>query len=63
MLRRCGLISQRAEGQRRPCRLNVDRLAAAEGWLGEQRREWNDRLDALEAHLAGSVAAAEAEKP
>ncbi|MCW3157794.1 ArsR/SmtB family transcription factor [Micropruina sonneratiae] len=52
VLRRCGLISQRVEGQRRPCRLNVDRLAQAESWIAEQRRDWGDRLDGLDAHLA-----------
>ena len=52
ILRRCGLIEQRVEGQRRPCRLNAGRLREAAGWIAEQQREWESRLDRLEAHLA-----------
>jgi len=51
ILRRCGLIQQRVDGQRRPCRLNVDRLVEMGGWIGEQQREWEARLDRLEEHL------------
>ncbi|MBO4142485.1 winged helix-turn-helix transcriptional regulator [Micromonospora tulbaghiae] len=52
VLRRCGLVEQRREGTRRPCRLRVDRLAQLSTWIDEQRRAWDDRLDALETHLA-----------
>ncbi|MEE3920561.1 hypothetical protein V2I01_27000 [Micromonospora sp. BRA006-A] len=52
MLRRCGLVEQRREGTRRPCRLRVDRLARLSTWIDEQRRAWDDRLDALETHLS-----------
>jgi DNA-binding transcriptional ArsR family regulator len=52
ILRRCGLIEQRVEGQRRPCRLNATRLREVGGWIAEQQREWEARLDRLEAHLA-----------
>jgi DNA-binding transcriptional ArsR family regulator len=51
VLRRCGLVEQRREGTRRPCRLRVDRLSALSEWIDEQRREWTDRLGALEDHL------------
>lgn len=52
VLRRCGLVEQRREGTRRPCRLRVDRLALLGTWIDEQRRAWDDRLDILEQHLA-----------
>ncbi|SCG72832.1 ArsR/SmtB family transcription factor [Micromonospora coxensis] len=57
VLRRCGLVEQRREGTRRPCRLSVDRLALLGTWIEAQRRTWNDRLDALERHLADDGAA------
>jgi DNA-binding transcriptional ArsR family regulator len=52
ILRRCGLIHQRVDGQRRPCRLNVERMHELSGWITEQQREWESRLDRLERHLA-----------
>lgn len=52
VLRRCGLIRQRVDGQRRPCRLNLERMAEVGGWIAEQQREWESRLDLLDEHLA-----------
>ncbi|WP_089155527.1 ArsR/SmtB family transcription factor [Micromonospora sp. NBS 11-29] len=52
VLRRCGLVEQRREGTRRPCRLRVEQLALLGTWIDDQRRVWNGRLDALEQHLA-----------
>lgn len=51
VLRRCGLVEQRREGTRRPCRLRADQLGLLGAWIDDQRRAWNDRLDALELHL------------
>lgn len=51
VLRRSGLVEQRREGTRRPCRLNVDQLSQLSGWIDDQRRAWNDRLDVLSRHL------------
>jgi DNA-binding transcriptional ArsR family regulator len=51
VLRRCGLVEQRREGVRRPCRLRVHQLSLIGTWIDDQRRAWNDRLDALEQHL------------
>lgn len=51
VLRRCGLVEQRREGTRRPCRLRADQLSLLGSWIDEQRRTWADRLDALEQHL------------
>jgi DNA-binding transcriptional ArsR family regulator len=52
VLRRCGLVEQRREGTRRPCRLRIDQLSLVGRWIDEQRRTWDDRLEALEQHLA-----------
>lgn len=52
ILRRCGLIRQRVDGQRRPCQLDAERMAELAGWIGEQQREWASRLDRLDEHLA-----------
>jgi DNA-binding transcriptional ArsR family regulator len=52
ILRRCGLIEQRVDGQRRPCRLNATRMAELGGWIAEQQAVWTSRLDALSDHLA-----------
>lgn len=52
ILRRCGLIRQRVDGQRRPCRLDTDRMQDLVGWIGEQQRAWASRLDRLDEHLA-----------
>jgi len=52
ILRRCGLVRQRVDGQRRPCRLDADRMQELIGWISEQQREWESRLDGLERHLA-----------
>jgi DNA-binding transcriptional ArsR family regulator len=57
VLRRCGLIEQRREGTRRPCRLRIDHLSLLGTWVDDQRRAWNDRLDALEQHLSDEGAA------
>jgi DNA-binding transcriptional ArsR family regulator len=51
VLRRCGLIEQRVDGKRRPCRLNPAVVDELSGWLEEQRSIWTGRLDALEDHL------------
>jgi DNA-binding transcriptional ArsR family regulator len=51
VLRRCGLVEQRREGTRRPCRLRPDRLGMLTTWIDDQRRAWDDRLAALERHL------------
>jgi DNA-binding transcriptional ArsR family regulator len=51
VLRRCGLVEQRRDGTRRPCRLRADQLALVGGWIDEQRRVWDDRLDVLTRHL------------
>ena len=51
LLREAGLVSVRADGQRRLYRLEPDGLADLEAWLTPYRRFWADRLSRLEAHL------------
>jgi DNA-binding transcriptional ArsR family regulator len=51
VLRRCGLIHQRVDGQRRPCRLDIERMQELNGWIAEQQREWASRLARLDDHL------------
>jgi DNA-binding transcriptional ArsR family regulator len=50
-LREAGLVSVRAEGQKRLYRLEVGELAAVDTWLEQFRQFWTDRLDALADHL------------
>jgi len=52
ILRRCGLIRQRVDGQRRPCRLDAERMEELVGWISAQQREWESRLDRLDKHVA-----------
>lgn len=59
ILRRCGLIHQRVDGQRRPCRLDLERLRELSGWIVEQQREWESRLGRLDEHLAAAKATPE----
>lgn len=51
VLRRAGLISQGREAQRRPCRLEPEPLEEVAGWLEENRRLWEGRLDRLDGYL------------
>jgi DNA-binding transcriptional ArsR family regulator len=51
LLREAGLVSARADGQRRLYRLESARLADVDAWLAPYRRAWAGRLDALERHL------------
>jgi DNA-binding transcriptional ArsR family regulator len=46
-----GLTVSEKRGRVRWRRLNVEAMIAAETWIGERRRLWNARLDALERHL------------
>jgi DNA-binding transcriptional ArsR family regulator len=46
-----GLIRSEKTGRVRTCRINAERLAAAEAWLGEQRRAWLAQADRLAAYV------------
>ena len=51
LLREAGLVSVRADGQRRLYRLEPDGLADLDAWLTPYRSFWADRLSRLDAHL------------
>lgn len=49
---RAGLISRGRDGQRRPCHLEVERLAEAARWVEHTQQAWQARFDRLERFLA-----------
>ena len=51
VLERAGLITRGRDAQWRPCRLEAAPLDAAVGWIEDNRRIWNDRIDRLSQHL------------
>lgn len=51
VMERAKLISRSRSAQWRPCRLETVPLEAASGWIDEQRRIWQGRLDRLENYL------------
>ena len=51
VLRDAGLVQARKDGRRRLYELRAEPLAELDAWLEPYRREWSDRLDALERHL------------
>lgn len=51
-LREAGLVSVRADGQRRLYRIEPEKLAELDAWLEPYRRFWRGKLDALDRHLA-----------
>jgi DNA-binding transcriptional ArsR family regulator len=52
VLREAGLVRVRPEGQRRWYELRPEPLAEVDAWLRPYRELWNQRLDALQRHLA-----------
>jgi DNA-binding transcriptional ArsR family regulator len=52
VLERAGLIARGRDGQKRPCRLNAERLAETARWFDHTRAAWEGRLDRLERFLA-----------
>lgn len=51
VLERAGLISRTRYAQSRPSRLRAEPLSDAAEWIETRRREWEDRMDRLDAHL------------
>src|SRR5947209_4399028 len=51
VLREAGLVRVRTDAQRRIYALDPRPLAELDRWLAPYRALWNDRLDALGAHL------------
>lgn len=51
VLERAGLIAQRREAQRRPCRIEAAPLKQVSDWTEHYRTLWEQRLDRLEDYL------------
>ena len=51
VLERAKLISRGKNAQWRPCRLKEAPLNRASGWIEQQRKVWESRLDRLKAYL------------
>jgi DNA-binding transcriptional ArsR family regulator len=51
VLERAELISRSKSAQWRLCRLEPAPLNSASGWIDEQRKVWESRLDRLESYL------------
>jgi DNA-binding transcriptional ArsR family regulator len=51
VLREAGLVSARADAQRRLYRVRSEPLHELDDWLEPYRAAWSERLDALERHL------------
>ena len=54
VLEQAGLLVSRKEGRVRTCELNPQALGQAEKWLASHLRQWQGRLDQLEAHISKS---------
>jgi DNA-binding transcriptional ArsR family regulator len=51
VLERAGLITRSRDAQMRPCKIDVQALKEADGWLEEYRRLWEERFDRLDDYL------------
>jgi DNA-binding transcriptional ArsR family regulator len=51
VLREAGLVESRTDAQRRIYRVRPEPLREVDEWLAPFRRQWADRLNALERHL------------
>jgi DNA-binding transcriptional ArsR family regulator len=51
VLERAGLVTSTKQGRTRTYRLSPAGLDAAQGWLADQRRVWERRLDQLDTFL------------
>lgn len=51
-LERAGLIRRKIRGREHSCQLDARRFEEAMNWMSYYTRFWNDRMDALEKHLA-----------
>ncbi|MEF3302200.1 ArsR/SmtB family transcription factor [Paenibacillus sp. GYB003] len=56
VLERAGLIERTANAQWRTLQIRTEPLDEASAWVEKHRREWNQRIDALEEHLKNMAA-------
>jgi DNA-binding transcriptional ArsR family regulator len=47
VLESCGLVKTKKVGRTRMCRIEPAAMTAAERWMADRRRSWEDRLDRL----------------
>jgi DNA-binding transcriptional ArsR family regulator len=53
VLEEANLVTTKKQGRVRECRLGQEGMNELSGWLDQQRRLWEGRLDRLEAILEG----------
>lgn len=53
VLKQAGLVTERRAGRNRYYQVNAPELQIIADWLAKYEMFWNDRLGALNAHLAG----------
>ncbi|HSP54823.1 MAG TPA: metalloregulator ArsR/SmtB family transcription factor, partial [Dehalococcoidia bacterium] len=51
VLERAGLVARGREAQWRPCRLEAAPLKAADDWLEQYRRHWEESFERLDHYL------------
>src|SRR4029079_3836099 len=62
VLERAGLVSRGRDAQKRPCRLEAQRLAQATEWLENYRKLWEAQFQRLD-HLLEEMKASEKARP
>lgn len=50
------IVTSRKKGRVRLCELRPDALTAAQGWLEQEQRKWETRLDQLDAFVEALAA-------
>jgi DNA-binding transcriptional ArsR family regulator len=53
VLEAAGVIATEKAGRVRSCRIEPTALREVEGWLSDQRTQWERQLDQLDAYLKG----------
>ena len=51
VLERAGLVSRHRDAQRRPCRLEPQRLEQVSAWVGGYRQFWEESFERLDDYL------------
>jgi len=62
VLRECGLVSWRGDGQRRIYALRAAPLEGIDAWLDDYREFWADRLGALQRQVESNARAVRTER-
>ncbi len=51
ILTECGLVVVRQKGRKRICEARLDKLNEVTGWIEQQQKTWEQRLDRLDEYL------------